>query len=110
VDLNLADGRTGLGLVEALAQLQVPTIIVSADAHALSKATSAKAVLGKPFDEAGLAQAVAAASGAMKPPAAIDQPDKREAIARPTPADVVQPAETAKPRRAWFSWFWRQGV
>jgi two-component system, response regulator PdtaR len=110
VDLNLADGRTGLGLVEALAQLHVPSIIVSADANALSKATSAKAVLSKPFDEVGLAQAVAAASEATEPAADVDQRGQREDAALPTGAGELQPAETSKPRRAWFAWFRRQGA
>ena len=59
VDLNLADGRTGLGLVEALAQLCIPTVIVSGETHTLPETTSAKAVVSKPFNEDILAHALA---------------------------------------------------
>src|SRR5687768_14268489 len=59
VDLKLADGRTGLGLVEALAQLHVPAIIVTGETHTVPEGTSAKAVVGKPFDEDLLGRALA---------------------------------------------------
>jgi two-component system, response regulator PdtaR len=59
VDLNLADGRTGLALVNTLADLCIPSVIVSGETHTLPKTTCAKAVVSKPFDEHLIAQALA---------------------------------------------------
>ena len=59
VDLNLAEGRTGLALVNTLADLCIPSVIVSGETHTLPKTTWAKAVVRKPFDEALIAQALA---------------------------------------------------
>lgn len=59
VDLTLLDGRTGLRLVDLLAELGIPTIIVSGEAHLVPRPTSARAVLEKPFSEALLARALA---------------------------------------------------
>jgi CheY-like chemotaxis protein len=60
VDLNLAEGRTGLALVNTLAELCIPSVIVSGETHTLPKTTWAKAVVSKPFNQATLAQALAA--------------------------------------------------
>jgi CheY-like chemotaxis protein len=60
VDLNLAEGRTGLALVNTLADLCIPSVIVSGETHTLPETTWAKAVVSKPFNEAMLAQALAA--------------------------------------------------
>jgi CheY-like chemotaxis protein len=54
-DLNLADGRTGLGLVDALAEQGIPTVIVSGDAGSVPTSTPAKAVIEKPVHECELA-------------------------------------------------------
>ncbi|EYD78406.1 Two-component response regulator [Rubellimicrobium mesophilum DSM 19309] len=59
VDLNLADGRTGLDLVNALADLCIPSVIVSGETHTLPTTTWAKAVVSKPFNEPLLTQALA---------------------------------------------------
>ena len=59
VDLNLAEGRTGLALVNTLADLSIPSVIVSGETHTLPKTTWAKAVVSKPFTETTLAQALA---------------------------------------------------
>ena len=59
VDLNLADGRTGLGLVHSLADLCIPSVIVSGETHTLPETTWAKAVVSKPFNEHLIAQALA---------------------------------------------------
>ncbi|HVG46959.1 MAG TPA: response regulator, partial [Rubellimicrobium sp.] len=59
VDLNLADGRTGLGLVHSLADLCIPSVIVSGETHTLPETTWAKAVVSKPFNENLIAQALA---------------------------------------------------
>lgn len=59
VDLNLADGRTGLELVDKLADLCIPSVIVSGETNTLPKTTWAKAIVSKPFDEALIAQALA---------------------------------------------------
>ena len=45
VDLNLAEGRTGLALVNTLADLSIPSVIVSGATHTLPKTTWAKAVV-----------------------------------------------------------------
>ena len=52
VDLNLDNGRTGLALVEALAALGIPSVIVSAEAHTVPKTSSALACIDKPFSAA----------------------------------------------------------
>ena len=59
VDLNLADGRTGLDLVNKLADLCIPSVIVSGETNTLPETTWAKAVVSKPFDESLIAQALA---------------------------------------------------
>jgi CheY-like chemotaxis protein len=59
VDLTLLDGRTGLRLVDLLAELGIPTIIVSGEARLVPRPTSARAVLEKPFSEDLLARALA---------------------------------------------------
>jgi CheY-like chemotaxis protein len=59
VDLNLADGRTGLALVNTLAQLRIPSVIVSGETDTLPKTTWAKAVVSKPFHQALIARALA---------------------------------------------------
>ena len=110
VDLNLGDGLTGIGLVEALAQLGLPSVIVSGETQALITRTSAKAVLSKPFDEERLAQALAAVGADQEP-----RPPKRPAIepaeaGLTSEAGVLQGVDVVKPRRPWFSWLWRQGA
>ncbi len=57
-DLNLADGPTGLGLVDALAKQGIPTVIVSSDAGSVPAGTPAKAVVKKPVHECELEIAV----------------------------------------------------
>jgi two-component system, response regulator PdtaR len=58
VDLTLADGRTGLGLVASLAGLGIPSIIMSGEARLVPRPTPARAVLEKPFNEGHLARAI----------------------------------------------------
>ncbi len=58
VDFNLADGRTGLGLVEDLTQMGLPSIIVSGEAKLVPPTSSARAVLMKPFSDRQLAYAI----------------------------------------------------
>ena len=57
-DLNLADGPTGLGLVDALAERGIPTVIVSSDAGSVPAGTPARAVVKKPVHECELEIAV----------------------------------------------------
>lgn len=57
-DLNLADGCTGLGLVENLAERGVPAVIVSSEASSVPSTTSAKAVVEKPVHEVDLTIAI----------------------------------------------------
>ena len=107
VDLKLADGRTGLGLVEALAQLHVPAIIVTGETHTVPEGTSAKAVVGKPFDEDLLGRALAMVEAGTKPPKMVD---RSEAQADAVSADRAVPSQSnaeVPPRRTWISWFWR---
>jgi two-component system, response regulator PdtaR len=73
VDLNLADGRTGLALVNTLADLCIPSVIVSGETHTLPKATWAKAVVSKPFDEALIAQALAAVEADFQHHVSLDR-------------------------------------
>lgn len=57
-DLNLADGYSGLGLVEILAERGVPSVIVSSEAQSVPASTQAKAVLQKPVHECELAMVI----------------------------------------------------
>ena len=58
-NLNLADGPTGLDLVDALAERGIPTVIVSSDAGSVPAGTPARAVVKKPVHECELENAVA---------------------------------------------------
>jgi CheY-like chemotaxis protein len=53
-DLNLADGRTGLDLVEALAGQGIPAVIVSSEASSIPASIPAMAILEKPVHECEL--------------------------------------------------------
>jgi CheY-like chemotaxis protein len=108
VGLNLADGRTGLGLVEALAQLQVPAIIVSAGLHAVPRTTSAKAVLSKPINDEGLTRALAAVEEELEPPSPVVAGPKRAVASHVNDAVALHTIEVSKPSRSWFNWLWRQ--
>jgi CheY-like chemotaxis protein len=57
-DLNLADGWTGLGLVEELAERGIPTVIVSSEAASVPTTTSATAIVEKPVHEVDLTIAI----------------------------------------------------
>ncbi|TNC46264.1 response regulator [Rubellimicrobium rubrum] len=57
-NLNLADGPTGLSLVDALAEQGIPTVIVSSDAGSVPAGSPAKAVVTKPVHECELEIAV----------------------------------------------------
>lgn len=57
-DLNLADGPTGLDLVDALAEQGIPTVIVSSEAGSVPGNSPAKAVLEKPVHDCDLAIAI----------------------------------------------------
>jgi CheY-like chemotaxis protein len=94
VDLNLADGRTGLGLVNSLADLCIPSVIVSGETHALPKTTWAKAVVSKPFDETLLAQALAAVEEDFEHHVAID----------PTPEPTPEAESAGTVRRLLWPW------
>jgi len=72
VDLNLADGRTGLDLVNSLADLCIPSVIVSGETNTLPQTTSAKAVVSKPFDENLIAQALADVEADLQHHVAVD--------------------------------------
>ena len=72
VDLNLADGCTGLDLVNTLADLCIPSVIVSGETHTLPETTWAKAVVSKPFDETLLAQALAEVEAALQHHVAVN--------------------------------------
>jgi CheY-like chemotaxis protein len=74
VDLNLAEGRTGLALVNTLAELCIPSVIVSGETNTLPKTTWAKAVISKPFNEATLARALASVEADLQ----------NEVVVRPT--------------------------
>ncbi len=63
VDLDLADGPTGLMLVAALADRGVPSIVVSGQVGAVPPGHRAAALVSKPIDEAALAAAIAAVEG-----------------------------------------------
>ena len=58
VDLNLADGATGLALVETLAERGIPAMIVSSEAKTVPTTSSAKAVIDKPVHECELTMAL----------------------------------------------------
>jgi CheY-like chemotaxis protein len=58
VDLNLADGATGLSLIEELAEQGIPALIVSNKAMMVPQTTSAKGVIGKPVHECELTMAL----------------------------------------------------
>ena len=72
VDLNLADGRTGLDLVNKLADLCIPSVIVSGETNTLPETTWAKAVVSKPFDETLIAQALADVESDLQNHVAVD--------------------------------------
>ena len=59
VDLDLADGPTGLKLVADLADRGVPSVVVSGQAGAVPLGHRAAALVTKPIDEAALAAAIA---------------------------------------------------
>ena len=59
VDLDLADGPTGLALVGWLKERGIASIIVSGQADALDDDHGAACVLVKPVDEARLGRAIA---------------------------------------------------
>ena len=76
VDLNLADGRTGLTLVNTLADLCIPSVIVSGETHTLPETTWAKAVVSKPFDESLIAEALAQVEADFQHHVAVDPPSE----------------------------------
>ena len=78
-DLNLADGRTGLDLVEALADRGIPAVIVSSEANAVPPTTSAKAVLEKPVHECDLTIALDRLNPGAGPTESL-HPDQTEAL------------------------------
>jgi hypothetical protein len=108
VDLNLADGRTGLGLVEALAQLQVPTINVSGETHTVPEATSAKVILSKPFNENGLAKALATIGEEQRPQTPVRANPEQVVKGQSPAARAHEPTLVMGRDRSWFEWFWRQ--
>ena len=57
-DIGLADGRTGLDLVEALADVGIPSIIISGEVDLLTEPTRARAVLPKPIRDRDLFGAI----------------------------------------------------
>ena len=59
VDLDLVDGPTGLGLVDRLNEIGIPSIIVSGQAETLGDDHGAFRALVKPVDEARLGRAIA---------------------------------------------------
>lgn len=63
VDLDLADGPTGLGLVDALAGRGIASIMVSGQIGSVPERHGATALLPKPIDERALAGAIAAVRG-----------------------------------------------
>ena len=73
VDLTLTDGRTGLGLVDTLAQLGIPSIIVSGEARLVPQPTRARAVVEKPFNERLVAGALATVDAGPKGTTSADQ-------------------------------------
>jgi DNA-binding response OmpR family regulator len=58
VDEDL-EGRRGRDLVEALSRTDVPAVMISGDAKSAAGATSARAVLPKPFTEGALTSVMA---------------------------------------------------
>ncbi|MBJ3778441.1 response regulator [Acuticoccus mangrovi] len=58
VDLDLADGATGLTLVGALAEHDIPSIIISGQAHSVPPGHGAVALFEKPVDEVALSAAI----------------------------------------------------
>jgi len=93
-DLNLADGRTGLTLVNTLAELCIPSVIVSGETHTLPKMTWAKAVVGKPFDEVLIAQALAAVEADLQNHVAIS----------PTPGPALEAGTAGTLRGLLWPW------
>jgi len=83
VNLNLAEGRTGLALVNTMAELCIPSVIVSGGTHSLPKTTWAKAVVSKPFNEAALAQALAAVEADLQNHVAVRPPSPFQIRGRP---------------------------
>lgn len=58
VDLNLADGRTGPQLVERLADIGIPSIVISGEVWFLPEDHRAVAVLDKPLRTSELTKAL----------------------------------------------------
>ena len=94
VDLNLADGRTGLGLVNSLADLCIPSVIVSGETHTLPETTWAKAVVSKPFDENLLTRALADVEADLQ----------QHVIVSPTPESDATVGQGGRLRRLLWPW------
>ena len=58
VDLNLADGRTGPQLVERLADIDIPSIVISGEVRFLPEGHRAFAVIEKPLRTSELTAAL----------------------------------------------------
>ena len=82
-DLNLADGRTGLDLVEALADQGIRAVIVSSEANAVLPTTSAKAVLERPVHDSDLTFALGRLNPGDGPTGSL-QADQTEVIMNQT--------------------------
>jgi CheY-like chemotaxis protein len=101
VDRDLADGRTGLGLVGALSQLNIPSILIADDDGELPEPSSAKAVLCDPLDEEQVAQALAALEANPVPQAPV--------VASPAPQPVNEPPAIAPSLLSrWAGWLWQR--
>lgn len=59
VDEDVADSLTGASLVATLAMSGLPSVLISGEPHSAAGATTARAVLPKPFSEAALASVMA---------------------------------------------------
>ena len=84
VDLNLAEGRTGLALVNTLAELRIPSVIISGETHTVPKTTSAKAIVSKPFNQITLARALAAVETDLQNKVAVSQTRESTAVTSKT--------------------------
>ena len=71
VDDDLQDGLTGLSLVETLAMLGFPAMIISGEPQSVARTTSARAVLSKPFNDAHLASTMARVEQGSRPQASV---------------------------------------
>ena len=78
-DLNLADGCTGLALVEALAHQGIPAVIGSSEANTVPATTSDKAVLEKPVHECDLTIALERLNSGAGPSGSV-QHEQTEAL------------------------------